>query len=444
MLYIYTISTFPRVPITGYSITNNNSNRNCPACITRREKCRKCDRGRLKYQQYISKGLVCQEYPDQFQFCRIASRGKWKNARIPTSKTAALPSPPGPSPPGLQTTTTPSQGSTPPASVVPRTSRSIAIKSILLHPVPNIAIGLLYAILGLSAVHLGRLTNNWTLIKTTSVEYRLKAIRALKKNCIFATIQVILLHDSGILEHGIHITGAMSVCKPTLISEGFNSQHQRAVFFIKNLAWLDIIYSFAKTQRLCFTQDICKIVASVGGDQFKLVNRYPREIFLIIGSVLEKVKKYKIDWTTDKDFQSTLIAAKFELHAWDAKNKMYPSPDLRWTNIATAFQYTCILHVHHLLDPTQPASSPEIQAAVAQVLDSTANIPANCSLIELLILPLFMAGADTLSRHSQFYILSRFQDIKQCATRFLQICCSRSGQRTCFPELPQQHNYLII
>jgi hypothetical protein len=155
------------------------------------------------------------------------------------------------------------------------------------------------------------------------------------------------------------------------------------------------------------------MVASAGGDRFELVNGCPREIFLIIGSVLEKAKEYKMGWTTDEDFRSTLMAAKFELHAWDAKSKTYPSPDPRWTNVATAFQYACILHVHRLLDPTQPASSPEIQAAVAQVLDATADIPADCSLIELLILPLFMAGADTLSRHSQFYVLSRFRDIER-------------------------------
>jgi hypothetical protein len=107
------------------------------------------------------------------------------------------------------------------------------------------------------------------------------------------------------------------------------------------------------------------------------------------------------------------MAAKFELHAWDAKNKTYPSPDPRWVNVAIAFQYACILHVHRLLDPAQPASSPEIQAAVGRILDATADIPADCSLIELLILPLFMAGADSLSRHSQYYVLSRFREIER-------------------------------
>jgi hypothetical protein len=155
------------------------------------------------------------------------------------------------------------------------------------------------------------------------------------------------------------------------------------------------------------------MVATAGGHRFELVNGCPREIFLIIGAVLDKAKEYKMGWTSDEDFRSTLMSAKFELHAWDPKDKTYPSSDPRWISVAIAFQYACILHVHRLLDPSQPASSPEIQAAVVKTLDATAEIPSECSLIELLILPLFMAGADSLSRHSQYYVLSRFREIER-------------------------------
>jgi hypothetical protein len=57
-----------------------------PACKTCREKCRKCDRGRPKCQRCISKGLECGGYPDQYRFCGIASRGRWKGARVPTPR----------------------------------------------------------------------------------------------------------------------------------------------------------------------------------------------------------------------------------------------------------------------------------------------------------------------------------------------------------------------
>lgn len=77
-------------------------------------------------------------------------------------------------------------------------------------PLAKKQIGLLYAVLGFSAVHLGRLTEDTTLHETTAVEYRMKAIRALgeqiyksqttslseeEQDAIFATIQILLLHD---------------------------------------------------------------------------------------------------------------------------------------------------------------------------------------------------------------------------------------------------------
>ncbi|KAL2820918.1 fungal-specific transcription factor domain-containing protein [Aspergillus cavernicola] len=496
--------------------------RGAPACMTCREKCRKCDRARPSCQRCITKGLVCRGYPDQFRFCGIASRGKWKNARIPASETLQFQS----SPVGKEDTT--SGASTP----VPRRSKRLAIDTILVKPVPRVAddittllessqgktlidhydtficphqlaeigndkdnpyrayilplarkqIGLLYALFGFSAVHLGRLTENTTLHETTAVEYRVKAIRALgelirrsqntslseeEQDAVFATIQILLLHDiaeSGISEHGIHITGAMSVCKSILVAEGFNGQRQRAVFFLGNLAWLDIIRAFAGTRRLCFTQDIREMVASAGGHRFELVNGCPREIFLIIGRVLDKAKEYKLGWTPDDDFRSTLLLAKHQLYSWDPKEKTYPSSDPRWVSLAVAFQYACILHVHRLLDPLQPAKSAEIQSAVAKILDVTAEIPFDSTLAELLILPLFMAGADSLSPHSQYYILARFREIERRsemrnpvpADLLKQVWAARAAQEhdhediiswrdfTCFPELMRQHDYLII
>lgn len=71
-------------------------------------------------------------------------------------------------------------------------------------------IGLLYAVLGLSACHLGRLKGDSHLCESAAVDYRLKAITALgrtikkvgsgtfdENECdgIFATIQILLLHD---------------------------------------------------------------------------------------------------------------------------------------------------------------------------------------------------------------------------------------------------------
>jgi hypothetical protein len=55
-----------------------------PACMTCREKCRKCDRMKPVCQRCINKGLECKGYPDRFRFAGLATRGKWKNQAVPT------------------------------------------------------------------------------------------------------------------------------------------------------------------------------------------------------------------------------------------------------------------------------------------------------------------------------------------------------------------------
>jgi hypothetical protein len=56
-----------------------------PACITCREKCRKCDRTKPVCQRCINKGLECKGYPDKFRFAGLATRGRWKNKAVPTA-----------------------------------------------------------------------------------------------------------------------------------------------------------------------------------------------------------------------------------------------------------------------------------------------------------------------------------------------------------------------
>lgn len=60
-----------------------------PACLTCREKCRKCDRARPACNRCVAKGLDCGGYPEQFRFCGIASRGKWKGAQLPAGERSA-------------------------------------------------------------------------------------------------------------------------------------------------------------------------------------------------------------------------------------------------------------------------------------------------------------------------------------------------------------------
>lgn len=55
-----------------------------PACITCREKCRKCDRTKPICQRCKSKGLECKGYPEKFRFAGLATRGRWKSRAVPS------------------------------------------------------------------------------------------------------------------------------------------------------------------------------------------------------------------------------------------------------------------------------------------------------------------------------------------------------------------------
>ncbi|GFG19672.1 C6 zinc finger domain protein [Aspergillus udagawae] len=499
-----------------------------PACKTCREKCRKCDRGRPKCQRCISKGLECGGYPDQYRFCGIASRGRWKGARVPTprnskaessiaeSQQVSTTATPGSDAPGRTegvatrpSSKKPSRSATEVPDDIPKILNLTQTEMLLSHyesficphqiaeiggtssnpyrayilPLARKQIGLLYAILGLSASHLGKLTGNMSLYEEAAVEYRLRAIRALseeirksqgpnflhedEQDAVLAIIQILLLHDiaeTGISTHGIHITGAMSVCKQLLLADGLNSRRRRAVFFLGNLAWLDIIRAFAGPERLCFSQDIRETVASATDEMFELVNGCPREIFLVIGAALEKAKEYNLGWLSWDEYQVALQSAKHKLYSFDRTARTYPSSDPRWMSTAEAFQYACILRVLRLLNPLQQSRSNEIQECVARILDATARIPSDCCLLELLVFPLFMGGSEALSPHSQYYVIARLNEIERRSEfrnpvpRELleKVWAARAAQAsgddrniswttfTHSPELTQQHDYLII
>ncbi|PLB35598.1 uncharacterized protein BDW47DRAFT_119397 [Aspergillus candidus] len=490
-----------------------------PACLTCREKCRKCDRARPTCQRCISKGLVCGGYPEQFRFCGIASRGKWRDARAPVrnrgQECIELPSPEAtpdedprsPHADGSQSVEERRSQSGPVDEITallnaPQSERLLSHYDSFIcpHQIAEIGsssdnpyrayilplaqkqIGLLYAVLGLSASHLGQLTKDPQLHQDTAVEYRMRAIRALgeeirksqeetlsedEQDAVFAIIQILLLHDiceSGISSHGIHITGAMSVCKRLLIAEGLNGQRKRAVFFLGNLAWLDVIRAFSGPERLCFPQEIREMVACASSLNFEMVNGCPREIFLIISGVLEKAKEHSMGWLPWDEYQVGLLLAKHKLYSWDPKGRRYPTSDPRWIYVAEAFQHACLLRLLRLIDHAKPAQSADIQECVAKVLDSTAKIPRDSSLLELLVLPFFMAGTDCLPAHSQYYVLSRFAEIERRSEfcnpvpahvlrRVWDARASQDGNDnanidwttfTHWPGLTRQHDYLII
>ncbi|OQE00625.1 hypothetical protein PENVUL_c048G04796 [Penicillium vulpinum] len=291
-------------------------------------------------------------------------------------------------------------------------------------------IGLLYAVLGLSACHLGIKKEDLYLRETLAVEYRVRAIRCLgetlrngvsseldenERDGIFITIQILLLQDifeSGISTHGVHITGALSICNQFRLFDTLSRENERTIFFLGNLAWLDIIRSLADPQRLCFSPEVREAVATLSDLKFERVNGCPREMFLIIGNVMEHAKAHATGKIETPEYERLLNACRYQFYSWRLKADRYPNDDLRWSVVAEAFRHACILHTSRLLDATQPAEAQIIQSSVTAILDSLAQIPADCHLIELVVMPLFMAGADALSPYARHYVLLRFDHVR--------------------------------
>lgn len=193
-----------------------------------------------------------------------------------------------------------------------------------------------------------------------------------------------------------------------LISSALNCSHAYYVVPTR----LDIIRAFSIPERLCFSQNLRQKLLSLCDLRFEAVNGCPRELVLIIGDVLEHAKAYLAGNIGLKDYSDALQVSIRKMYSWDSSRCFYPDEDSLWAYVAEAFRHSLILRAWRLLDPTEPASEKHIQDSVTAILDSVAEIPGSSPLVELLVLPLFMAGADSLSPHSRHYVLLRIAEIK--------------------------------
>jgi hypothetical protein len=175
---------------------------------------------------------------------------------------------------------------------------------------------------------------------------------------------------------------------------------------------LDIIRAFSAPERLSLTQDHRQRLLSLVGLKFEAVNGCPREIVLIIGEVLQGAKSQASSQLGMEQYLYTLRESIRRLYLWDSSNCTYPDDNSLWLSVAECFRHACVLRALRLLNVTESAEEPQIQNSVTAILNAVATIPGNSPLIELMVLPLFMAGADCLSPHSRHYILLRLAEIK--------------------------------
>lgn len=284
----------------------------------------------------------------------------------------------------------------------------------------------LYAILGFAACHQGIAENDLEMRDTEAIHYQSLAIRNLMKllerdakeslelaeyEALLATIQILVLHDiceSGVSTHGAHVSGSSGISSRLLEQGKIDPMNDRTVFFVGNLAWLDVLRSFAGPERLCFSWDLIRAVAEASNNHFERVNGIPRSMFLIIADVCWSNKLHSEGSMQSEDFITKLEHALETLRNVDfIEEDRYPIDTPYWKLVPEAFRHACILHVLRVLDPFRPCHDNEIQLHVTAVLETTAEISNENPLIELLVMPLFIAGTDTIQKHSRHYVQER-------------------------------------
>ncbi|KAJ5353743.1 hypothetical protein N7541_006307 [Penicillium brevicompactum] len=312
------------MPPGGQSTMNNgelpsDKHQTGPACITCREKCRKCDRTKPVCQRCISKGLECKGYPEKFRFAGLATRGKWKNRAVPSEA---------------------------------------------------------------------------------------RGHRVQSRAGVEAT-------DPQLQEQSLKHDQQTEVSQPSSVQTWPRSEEERSVE-------LDDLLMLERTEallayyprRLCFSSELREAIVNLSDLKFERVNGCPRALFLVMGKAMEHAKAHALGNMSDSDFQGSLSSCQVELNAWHLPTDGYPDDNTRWPAVAEAFRHACILHTSRLMDMRQPAEAHTIQHSVTAILDAVAEIPAECRLIELLVMPLFMAGADALSSYARHYVLLRFDHVK--------------------------------
>lgn len=164
---------------------------------------------------------------------------------------------------------------------------------------------------------------------------------------------------------------------------------------------------FISCEKLAFPQEIRQKVVDASDYRFEMMIGCPREIFLVMGNVFSMAKQHMDGMISEAAFQEMLTVSENDLRVWDADRHIYPTLDSNWKLIAHAYRHACLLRLLRYRNSSQPTDHPDIQASVAEILDTIAEIPTDAELITMLVLPLTMAGLDCLSPHSRHYIRIR-------------------------------------
>ncbi|RDW87738.1 hypothetical protein BP5796_03432 [Coleophoma crateriformis] len=292
-------------------------------------------------------------------------------------------------------------------------------------------VGVLHAVLGVSATHRDISRGTKGKLEAEALEHRLQAILSLSKllegererqlkpseqDALLAIINILVLHDlteNGISSHGAHLTGATYMCERLMANDSLVLR-KRTLYLLSYLAWMDLMRGFSEPRKVTFSQESRRKIVDASDNNFAVMAGCPRDIFLAIGTVLSEGKRHALGLLSEPEFRSILHEQRLYLREWDQNSYQYPTDHPEWRFLANAFRHALLLRLLRFPDWSErPANSPEVQHSVQAILDAAAQIPETSPLMNGLTLPLFMAGADSLSEQQRHYILLRLENIQQ-------------------------------
>ena len=166
-------------------------------------------------------------------------------------------------------------------------------------------------------------------------------------------------------------------------------------------------------EKLSFTQELRQSIFDQNDLVFETVTGCPPDIFLTIGDVLSDGKDYMAKRIPLERFKHDLTESESILREWSEDQEIYPTTDTSWKLLANAYRHVGLLRIMRFPDSfVIPSCDSKIQESVSAILDACAGIPSNSPLAKRLLLPLFIAGADSLSPHQNHYLLIRINQIK--------------------------------
>lgn len=165
-----------------------------------------------------------------------------------------------------------------------------------------------------------------------------------------------------------------------------------------------MVRGFSGAEKLTYSEEVREFVRDYGSRAFHSFVGCPPVVFFRIGQVLQSAKACLSGDLPLQDFQQVLQDAENFLRGWDPEQATYPTAEPEWVHLAEAFRHACLLRILRFPDTfAVPCSDPGIKESVSAILDVCAKIPRDSVFYKRLLLPLFLAGADTISPHQMHY-----------------------------------------